>query len=300
MIRIPEIELAFSNLCTAKCFICSRTHGGNNDPIMSWEVFQAALDRMHDIDFDTIQTGGDGDSFLNPIYFDALRELRKNFPKAKIVLYSNFALLGRSIADMLVKERLIDSLFTRVDSVVPEIFNASTGLKMEVVFKNIDYFLLVNREIKFQINYSNIKGYFDKCREVLGKRPYYWKYALEEAPEDEFEEVKDRFSYSGNVTFENIKRSFWAERNDPDIKPERDMPCGRTHCFESVCYIWTDGDVGICGYDDGQDAMIIGNVLDQTLTEIWQGKRRRKMIDFVTGRGIKIYPCINPKACLFY
>jgi hypothetical protein len=106
--------------------------------------------------------------------------------------------------------------------------------------------------------------------------------------------------HGNQLRFSNIRRTLWAERNDPEIKRDDESPCERTYCFENVCYVWTDGDVGICGYDDGQDAMIVGNVLDKTISEIWAGRRRRNMIDAVKARKIKGYPCINPKACLFY
>jgi hypothetical protein len=300
MTRIPEIELCFSNACTALCFICSRTHGGSSDPLMSRQVFDAAIKHMHNIDFDILQTGGDGDAFLNPIYLDALRELRREFPKVQIVLYSNFALLTPNVADVLIGENLINRLYTRVDSVLPDAFAISTGLDMELVFSNIDYFLSKNKNIVFQINYSNIKGYRDNCRRVLGKDPYQWIEALDWSPANEYEAVVNRFSRLGSVKFSNIKRTLWAERNDPAINPEPDMPCQRTYCFNSVCYVWPTGNISICGYDDGQDAMIVGNVLEESIASIWNGERRKKMIEYVTGRGIKGYPCINPKACLFY
>jgi hypothetical protein len=301
MTRIPEIELAFSNACTADCFVCSKTHGGTNEPFMSQAVFDAAVRQMHDIDFDTVQTGGDGDSFLNPIYLDALRTLRREFPGKRVVLYSNFALLTPEIADVLIGENLITDLFTRVDSVIGQAFTISTGLDMDAVFSNIDYFLSKNKAISFQINYSNIKKYRENCLSVLGKDPYQWDECLGWAPDDEWTAVCDRFTHGNYIPRINeIRRSLWAERNNPAIKPEPDMPCQRTHCFENVCYVWTDGDVGICGYDDGQDAMIVGNVLETPIAEIWTSDRRRKMIEHVTNRGIKGYPCINPRACLFY
>jgi hypothetical protein len=172
---------------------------------------------------------------------------------------------------------------------------------METVFRNIDYFLSNNYKIEFQINYSNIKTYKYACKLVLGKEPYYWNEGLDNAPEQELEQVCDRFTKGNYLPKINyIRHSLWAERGDPAIKSEPDIPCQRTHCFEDVCYIWTDGDVGICGYDDWQSDMIIGNILENTMTEIWQSDRRRKMIEHVAGRGIKGYPCINPKACLFY
>jgi MoaA/NifB/PqqE/SkfB family radical SAM enzyme len=267
---------------------------------MSQQVFDAAIKHMREIDFDIVQTGGDGDAFLNPIYLDSLRRLRREFPKVRIDLYSNFALLTPDVADVLIEENIINRLYTRVDSVIDQAFAISTGLDMELVFSNIDYFLSKNKKIVFQINYSNIKGYRDNCRRVLGKEPYQWIEALDWVPSDEYEAVVRRFSNLGEVRFSNIKRTLWAERNDPAIKPELDMPCQRTYCFHDVCYVWPTGNIGICGYDDGQDAMIVGNVLEESIASIWSGERRNKMIEHVTNRRIKGYPCINPKACLFY
>jgi hypothetical protein len=97
-----------------------------------------------------------------------------------------------------------------------------------------------------------------------------------------------------------INQSLWAERHNPALKADLEMKCQRTYCFDSTCYIWTDGDIGICGYDDGQDTMIVGNVLQETISQIWTGEKRMQMIKNVEERRITGYPCINPKCCLFY
>lgn len=297
MLRIPEIELAFSNACTAACYICSPTHGGLANPTMPLSVFDACVQHMKNINFDIVQTGGDGDSFLNPIFIDSLRTLRKEFPRAKIVLYSNFELLTPERADVIIGENLLTDIYTRIDSLVPAISKACTGLDSETVFSNIDYFLSKNRKISFQINYSNIKEYYNKCVSVLGTTPFFWKEKLCDAPDDEYVAIMRRFA---NSKFSRITHSLWAERHNPALKAEPDMACERTYCFDNTCYVWPDGRVGICGYDDGQDSMIVGNVMDESIEEIWTCESRMGMIEKVRNRGIKGYPCVNPKCCLFY
>lgn len=298
MIRIPEIELAFCNACTADCYICSKKHGGHNEPLMSWTVFKKAVEDLKEIHFDTIQTGGDGDSFLNSIYIDALRELRKTFPKKKIVLYSNFILFDKDRADCIIEEHLLDEVQTRVDSLYPGISFECSGLNQMAVFERIDYFIGHKRNITFKVNYASIQRYKKNCMAVLGVEPLHWRPALDAAPESEFEAVKKRFAGADAVTM--IPLSLWAERSNPGIKARPDLKCLRTHCFDHTCYIWTDGDLGICGYDDGQDALIYGNILDNTIAELWGGVARQLCIDMVRKRKIKGYPCINPSACLFY
>jgi MoaA/NifB/PqqE/SkfB family radical SAM enzyme len=297
MLRIPEIELAFSNACIAACYICSPTHGGDNFPLMTQKIFDKCVSDLKNIQFDIIQTGGDGDSFLNPIFIDALRTLRREFPRVKIVLYSNFDLLTPERADIIISENLINELYTRIDTLDSGLFKVCTGLDQENVFSNIEYFISKNKKILFQINYSNIKDYFNKCKQVLGTTPFFWKEKLFDAPDDEYTAIMRKFE---NARFSKIKHSLWAERHNPEVKAEPDLPCGRTYCFDNTCYIWTDGDVGICAYDDGQDTMIVGNVMKESIDEIWTCESRMKMIEKVKNRGIKGYPCVNPKCCLFY
>lgn len=296
--KIYEVELAFANACTADCYICSKKRGCNNDVFMSPDVFNKAVSELKKIDFEIMQTGGNGDSFLHLNFLDCLRVIRKEFPRVKVSLYSNFFLLFPHVADILIGENLIDLLSTRIDSVIADIFTAATGLDTSV-FDNIDYFLSKNKKINFSINYSNIQRYRDNCRKILNKEPYYWNEVLDTAPDDEFENVKSRF-WNGKVKFNDIKRTFWAERNDPNIKPNPSAQCDRNYCFQNVLYIWPNGDVGVCGYDDEQSELIVGSVMNQNIEEIWNSQRRKNTIDDILNRRITGYPCIDPTMCKFW
>jgi hypothetical protein len=299
--RILEIELAFSNACTASCFICSRAHGRGKWPFMSWDTFCKCIQQMGAIDFAVVQTGGDGDSFLNPIFIDALRVIRGVFPSVTVCLYSNFDLLTESIAEKLIQEQLITNLYTRIDSLDDKIFYASTGLSRKRIFENLSYFIAQNDNIEFVINYSCIPTYRTICNDVLGLSPQHWNPLLDSAI-DEYVPLKSYFESlpaKRSVKVNRIARTLWAERSNPRIQPNPKAPCERTHLFSEVAYVWPDGAVGICGYDDGQDSLIIGNIHKETLSQLWTGETRKKRIQQVLNREIITYPCINPKACLF-
>jgi hypothetical protein len=92
----------------------------------------------------------------------------------------------------------------------------------------------------------------------------------------------------------------WAERHNPALVPDPEMKCERGYCFNTTLYIWTEGNVGICGYDDGQNTLIYGNIMKESIPELWNGEDKQKVINRVLNREIKGYPCINPKCCLFY
>jgi hypothetical protein len=298
MIKIPEIELAFCNACTADCYMCSKVHGWHNEPLMSWDVFIAAFEQMQDVDFDIVQLGGDGDSFLNPIFIDSLRNLKIRFHHKKRVLYSSFALFKPEYIDVIVSEGLITHLCTRVDSLDKELYETATGLQQDAVFENIDYFIKKNRAIRFDINYASIPRYKAICKKVLNKEPYYWRPELDRAV-DEFEQVKKRFDHNKIGKVNDIAMSLWAERIDPAIEKCQGN-CERQYCFDSTMYIWTDGDVGICGYDDGQDALIYGNILKTPIKRLWASEEKQDVINRVRNGEVQGYPCVNPKACLFY
>lgn len=302
--KIHEVEIAFSNACTADCAICSRTHGGINEPYMSREVFNKVWYDLLNIDVSIIQTGGDGDSFINPIYIDSLRRLKASFPTAKIVLYSNFALFDRGFANCIVSENLLDNVYTRIDTLNPPLFQEFTGLDFYQVKNNIKYFISINKKISFQINYSNIHSYKRKCKEILNiDRPIHWRDCFDSAPKDEYDDIMKFFNMprtSSMLSFSRITHSLWAERSSPAIVADTTMQCGRQYCFDQVMYIWPNGNVGICGYDDGQDTLIYGNVMNTPLIDLWNSPERQAAIEKVRTRAITTYPCINPRACLFY
>jgi hypothetical protein len=304
--QIPEIEFNFSNCCTGRCFICAQAHGRGNILFMLPEVFEAACEQLKDVQFETIQTSGNGDCFLHFEFLHWLQTLRSEFPHATIVNYSNFALYTAEWADAILGSRLIDEQFTRIDSLTRGIFQRSTGLNQAIVFSNLERFIRQNTSVKLTIGYSSIPQYHRKCWTVLGKKPFHSPFTSVEvaAMTDEYQDIIEHFSAipTGRpVQFYRINQSLWAEREDPKTPADPDSPCPKLagRILDRVLWICPNGNVSVCGYDDSQNTFICGNILREHILGIWNGERRQQLLEDIRQRRTKTYPC-NPQCCQLY
>lgn len=301
-VNIEEIEFNFSNKCTANCFICAKPHGRGNTPMMLKEIFNEANQQLQNVEFSVIQTGGNGDAFLNPYFLQYLQVLRHNFPKAKIVFYSNFYLYDEATAKIIIGENLIDEQYTRIDTLNHEWFKLSVGLPLQVIIRNIKDFMRLNDCIDFHIGYSSIPQYFKKCRQLLGLKPQYNPFT-----EEQLGSMGDEFNYIQTVlssfptrkppTFYRINQSLWAEREREDLTTRPDLPCPKTGTFKRITWICPNGDISVCGYDDEQDKFIAGNILESTISDIWLSPKRLEIINMLESRKHTSYPCTNPNCC---
>ena len=70
--------------------------------------------------------------------------------------------------------------------------------------------------------------------------------------------------------------------------------------LQGTIWICPNGDVNACGYDDEQSNFVYGNILEQSIEEIWNGKRRQEVIFQIAHRHVQCYPCNNPRCCRQY
>lgn len=299
--HIPEIELNFSNVCGGNCFICAKAHGRGNSPLMSESVFEAITEQLQDVSFAVLQTSGNGDCLLHPHILDWLRCLRQMFPRVEIHTFSSMSLFDASVADAIIRGRLVDVLHTRIDSLDHDIFCRSTGLNARDIFHNLDAALDIVRGMprapKIEIGYSSIPGYYAKCDRILGRLPFHGPFSAEEAGQlpCEYSAIARRFP---GAVFTRINQSLWAERENPLVLPDPDGTCPKLTAIDQTCWVCPDGRIDVCGYDDGQDAFTIGNVLGDHLADIWNSAERLALIEKIRSRVLQKdrWPC-NPRCC---
>ena len=330
---IEILELHFSNKCSGNCVICSKAHGNKNIPFITEKIFDKILDNLDPPDSwapevwkwwekkqpirtRVIQVGGDGDSFSSPLFIPSLRKLKKRLPGSYVCLFTNFSLFTPEKIDIILKEKLLNEVGTRIDSLNPDIFKLSTHLDLKKVLGNVKYFLSKNETINFGITYFPLYKYPEVCKKVLHKEPTYFKYKeiskgllVDEEQEIEkyFAEMpklnKEKFNNRNGGHINRGQMTLWAERTDcePDLTaicrqlPENDG------AFLNQCLIYPNGDVGLCAFDDSQGSFILGNVLKDRLIDIWNSKKRWQLINDIRSHKLQgKYPCINPKACGIY
>jgi MoaA/NifB/PqqE/SkfB family radical SAM enzyme len=324
---IKIVELHFSNKCTGDCVICSEAHGGNNSQLCTVEVVDKIIENLKGVDFNILQVGGDGDSFLNKeVFFYGLRRLRKEFPHKQICLYSNGSLLTEENARTIVDEGLLDDILTRIDSLNPVLYKQSTGLNLEKVLNNFKHFFAISESVKCCIIYFPLYAYRDMCIKMLGREPARWNRIDNTLLRNEYQEMRDYFSIIPKnprmrFSIRPSQISLWGERRNV---PPRDVDCfqrsaeefttylerglllkGELCChgsFINQTYIYPNGTVGLCPYDDGQDTFILGDLMkDDSLADIWVSERRKQIIQDIRDRKYNgKYPCIDPIACGMY
>ena len=294
-----EVELNFSNICTASCIICSRPHGCGNKPFMDSGIFYTLLTQLKDIDFKIIQTSGNGEAFLNPNYLDYVSVLKREFPKIPRWTYNNFSLWNRERAERIVSENLFDKIHVRIDSLEKWVFERNSSLNQEIVFNNLKYFLSINKKIPVVILYNNINDYYNRCKSIIGKRP-----ARDFFTDEELSTIKDeekailkyfkKDSASPLIAI-SIGHSLWGERLHA---PKDTMSkCPKWNVINKVTWISPDGSVIACCYDDRQDFFVCGNITKEHLLSIYNGEKRKEFLKGINERKYTEYPCTNPRCC---
>lgn len=302
------VELHFSNKCTGNCVICSKAHGGNNLHFVSEEVIRAVAKNIREIGCDVdFQLGGDGDSFLHPQFLDFLCLLRDEAPNGRRSLYSNFFMFTPEMSDRIERGGLLHEAHTRIDSLDPNIFQLSTGLPMDRVLANVEYFAKINTHARFDIAYFPLYQYRQLVRAALHKEPTYIERLGNMELSNEWMNVHAYCTHmkSKRPVIPRLSGlSLWAERTDCEFS---DYPCPRLPenkpgTMKKQIYIYPNGNYGGCGYDDGQDTFIMGNILTHRLEDVWNGPKWLEFMDIVRNRTKDDHPacCVNPKACVMW
>jgi hypothetical protein len=267
------------------------------------ETFEKVIERLKEVDFDTIQTSGNGDCFLNPWFIDYLRRLRKEFPSKQIHNYSSFVSYDSDLQRVVITEKLIDKQHTRIETVNLELWKKTARMNTSRAYANICAFATYpDRVIPLSIGYFCLPSYFKLCRDVLGKLPYKLKLSPNEIASlrDEYDDIKRLFASYTGVEYTRINQSLWAEREDPFCPKDVLTECPKLEVFEKCVWISPDGSYNLCGYDDTQHAFRCGSVFGLSIEQLFSCQVRKDYIDLIKGKRMTDYPCNNPKCCKLY
>jgi MoaA/NifB/PqqE/SkfB family radical SAM enzyme len=311
---LPQtIELHISNRCTGNCVVCSKAHGGNRPHFVSDEVMRATIDRLAETkktDY-TLQFGGDGDAFLHSEFLGYLELFRATLPGCHRCLYTSAFSLDSQTSRLIARRDLLNEIQIRIDSLDRNVYYRSTGMFLHRVLDNLAHLRRhladEGRSIRLCVIYLPLYKYRQFCESILGKGPTYWERMDGVALADEWADIQKYFADQPGVHPVETRvtgLSLWAERTDCDFS---DYPCPRLPenqpgDMQRQLYIYPDGTYGLCGYDDGQDTFILGNVFDDRIEDIWGGEKMLAFMDVIRNRTPERHPpcCINAKACVMW
>jgi radical SAM protein with 4Fe4S-binding SPASM domain len=232
-----------------------------------------------------INLGENGDALLNPHFKDIVEIISQNLPSAKILLYTNMARVDKSLSYFLMDHNVTE-LLLNIDGSTKETYEfAKRGLKYEIVKDNLLNFIKIRNQIKRDCKLTIFmippKRYLRLRANTKANIEYdvpdivdFWRPYLLKG--DSFAEVKYFWNWNGESGNQIRKKS-----------------CPTVPTLYS-CYISTEGDVYACCLDP-LTKLTFGNVLEDSISKIWNGRKRRDVIRNIVNREFAKVgePCIH-------
>lgn len=268
-----KVAIENTNVCNARCITCAMDIMQRKTGFMDMELFRKIVDDCAAEGIQHVSLNFFGEAFIDPKIFD-----RIEYAKSKglyVHLQSNASLLTAEKTDRLLTLGL-DEFQISIDGATKETFErVRVRLKWEDVVNNTEYFL--------------------KQRQAGGytKPTVCVRMVLIEDNESErdkfFEMWNDKVQPNGSVHVSNPFNWGGKKQVVSHHKTVR-SPCARLWL---QLVVLQNGDVALCCNDyDGE--VVVGNMREQSVREVWQGEPLRKIREHHLRREFdKVSICAN-------
>lgn len=263
-------NLELTNRCPLKCVMCPRTFDmTRQEGIMDGDLFRKVIDELaaahpewsHEC---PVRLHGYGESLVHPQFDELIRYAEQRGVVTALSL--NPILLTEDVA-----RRLLDAepslLYIALDGHDDASFAAIRGLPAAYMKSKANLLRFLERK----------KGMSNRTRIVLSMIDFHLNQASIERMLDYWKKVDglDDVRIKGFVTFDGNAESVNRLAN---IEPASRTLQGNVTCrwpWRSMSILW-DGDVVPCCYDFDK-RYVIGNVISETLSSLWNGPRMRAL-----------------------
>lgn len=251
------IAISASNVCNARCPKCVYTQNPKlrltygKEPFMKLAVFNKIADEAGKFGA-MIRISGTGEPFLNPYMMDEIEYVKR--AGAHVGIITNGSLLDEEKITRILKAEA-DAIEFSVDAMDEEHYKKMrVGLDYEKVKSNIMKTLeLRNKLNKKTVVLVSVVNQAEE-NEYVAKTVEYWEGIVDNV-------ISRKFLRWGLISEENKTREY--------LNKQERVPC--PFPFERL-NIDTSGDMRFCGYDVAYNE-IMGNVLENTIEEIWTGEK---------------------------
>lgn len=242
-----------TNLCSADCVFCPHQKMRRKRGIMSMALFKKIIGQAKKYKIDFVTIYGFGEPLLDPNFFAKIK-LANQAAIKRISTNTNAMYLDQKAAQKILNSGL-DEIYISFDASQAKTYRRiRPGLDFQTVEKNILNLIkqkktastnrpeIILSFVKTEINEPDLASYLKK-----------WQAKV------------DHISISSAHN--------WTGALKIKIKPGRRDPCR---------LLWTDmviswnGDVPLC-CNDYENKIILGNIKRQTIKQIWDGKKLKKI-----------------------
>lgn len=306
---LRSINLSLSSACGADCIYCPSNRGKRiKQKIMPFEVVEKVFSEVASPEFKKrhdvviVDVGENGDAFLNRDILRILRFIKSECPGIWTHVYTNFQNFTPDKAEAILGEKLIDSFGCNIDGSSPENYFSVKRVPLEKTMRNLRAFLRIRKELgstaALKVQVISLNRYIRTIRANFGFYPAKLKdERLKDIPNDflairrQLRSLLDTEPSLLSKILTNGKNHAadkigygkfimaWAERekiNPAEIDYSK-YSCPFLCAVKYSAYIAPDGTCYACCLDSNNE-LVLGNVMEQSLDEIYSGRKRRELI----------------------
>lgn len=309
---LKSVNLSLSVKCGADCIYCPSDRGQNlKIKTMPFDIVKKIVDEIateefkekHDIQ--CMELSENGDCFFNPDLIKIMRYIKEKMPWIKTEMFTNFQLFSKEKSETMLKEKLIDNVCFNIDGHNETNYFAVKKISLKTVKKNLFDFIetrnkydsnvgLVMYILSLQRYVKEIKGSFGFSPTKLKERIYDVIDNSRIIPE-QFQAIMD--PSKDKILISHVMG--WAERKKIDAEIDYSKyECTFLKRIRKEAFIAPDGSWYSCCLDSKPEH-IFGNVMQNSLDEIFNSRKRK---DFITKLELKKFkelggPCATVVCC---
>jgi len=193
-----SINISLTSTCGANCLYCPTQRSTQlQEKMMSMETFTKIIDEIADPSFSKrhaigkIIIGEDGDALLHKDCISMLRYIKTRIPTIHTTIYSNIQNLTPDKSELIIKEKLINTLRCNIDGASAYNYSAIKKLSFATFEKNFHAFLALRNNlespISVQISVLTLNNYITTIYNNFGFYPGKMK-------DKELSEIKDDYT----------------------------------------------------------------------------------------------------------
>ncbi len=256
-----RVTVELTNNCNLKCAMCPRVYMESSKGYMSMPLFKKIIDEISTYNNIALVPFFRGESLLHPEFIEMMTYVKEK-DISPVQLTTNATTLTEDIAQALIDIEL-DFVSFSVDSIDHDIYSKiRKGADLQNVLKNIEKFSEIKRKRgqdkpEIQVSVVKTESTIDRIDEFVD----FWQ--------DRVDRVRVYEEHSKGGNYGSLPKGYnvtSSEERRPCLKPFSDF------------IIYWDGSAALCNHDwDRKDT--IGNVNHNSIKEIWQNDKYKKIRD---------------------
>lgn len=276
MLSFPKIgAIEINSTCNLKCKICNTHLANRKVKIMDLEKIEKILSTLKHYDVQGLVLHTINEPFAHP-EFENILKLFKRYDIYISRLSTNGLLLDKHSNAIFKYNDIIKTLRFSIDGIYEQYEKTRQGASFQKLVDNIRSFSKENKKVGIPLRIDSVllKDNLYQVREFLS---FFSKFFL-------FEDIHlhhSNFLAADNSYIKNqsILYNHMKEQN----------PCLSLY---TAVFILSNGDISLCCRDFAAQ-LVIGNIFEQSIEEIWNGQRHKEIIEKFKKKSKDLSQCLN-------